>query len=64
MDALLGMLAPGVVFHGDGRRFCAGVRFEPLEEITGLWPGTPCLITIKTFGWQPAPARQAPADLN
>lgn len=32
------------------RRFYAGVGFEPLEEITGLWPGNPCLIMIKTLG--------------
>ena len=32
------------------RRFYAGVGFEPLEEITGLWPGNPCLILVKTLG--------------
>jgi GNAT superfamily N-acetyltransferase len=32
------------------RRFYTGVGFEPLEEITGLWPGNPCLIMIKTLG--------------
>ena len=29
------------------RQFYAGVGFEPLEEITGLWPGNPCLIMVK-----------------
>lgn len=32
------------------RRFYTGVGFEPLEEITGLWPDSPCLIMIKTLG--------------
>ena len=32
------------------RRFYSGVGFEPLEEITGLWPENPCLIMIKTLG--------------
>ena len=32
------------------RRFYTGVGFQPLEEITGLWPGSPCLIMIKTLG--------------
>jgi ribosomal protein S18 acetylase RimI-like enzyme len=31
------------------RQFYAGVGFQPLEEITGLWPGNPCLIMIKTL---------------
>ena len=29
------------------RRFYASVGFQALEEITGLWPGNPCLIMIK-----------------
>jgi GNAT superfamily N-acetyltransferase len=29
------------------RRFYAGVGFQPLEEIHGLWPGSPCLLMIK-----------------
>jgi hypothetical protein len=29
------------------RRFYAGVGFQPVEEIHGLWPGSPCLIMIK-----------------
>ena len=32
------------------RQFYAGVGFEPLEEIYGLWPGLPCLIMIKSLG--------------
>jgi ribosomal protein S18 acetylase RimI-like enzyme len=32
------------------RRFYAGLGFEPLEEITGLWPGNPCLIMVKVLG--------------
>ena len=35
------------------RQFYAGIGFQPLEEITGLWPGNPCLIMIKTL--PPAP---------
>jgi GNAT superfamily N-acetyltransferase len=31
------------------RQFYAAVGFEPLEEIRGLWPGSPCLIMIKTL---------------
>jgi GNAT superfamily N-acetyltransferase len=31
------------------RQFYASVGFQPLEEITGLWPGNPCLIMIKTL---------------
>jgi GNAT superfamily N-acetyltransferase len=31
------------------RRFYAGVGFQPLEEIPGLWPGSPCLIMIKNL---------------
>jgi hypothetical protein len=45
-------LGPGCPDEGyeRTRRFYAGVGFEPLEEITGLWPGNPCLIMIKTLG--------------
>ena len=32
------------------RKFYAGLGFEPLEEITGLWPGNPCLIMVKVLG--------------
>ena len=31
------------------RQFYAGVGFEPLEEIIGLWPGNPCLIMVKVL---------------
>lgn len=31
------------------RRFYAGLGFQPLEEIHGLWPGLPCLIMIKSL---------------
>ena len=31
------------------RQFYASVGFQPLEEITGLWPGNPCLIMIKVL---------------
>ena len=31
------------------RQFYAGMGFQPLEEIAGLWPGNPCLIMIKTM---------------
>jgi GNAT superfamily N-acetyltransferase len=31
------------------RRFYLGVGFEPLQEITGLWPENPCLIMVKTL---------------
>ena len=31
------------------RQFYAGMGFQPLEEIAGLWPGNPCLIMIKTL---------------
>jgi GNAT superfamily N-acetyltransferase len=31
------------------RQFYAGVGFQPLEEITGLWSGSPCLIMIKVL---------------
>ncbi len=31
------------------RRFYLGIGFEPLEEITGLWPGNPCLIMVKVL---------------
>jgi GNAT superfamily N-acetyltransferase len=31
------------------RQFYASVGFQPLEEITGLWPDNPCLIMIKTL---------------
>lgn len=31
------------------RQFYASAGFQPLEEITGLWPGNPCLIMIKTL---------------
>jgi hypothetical protein len=24
--------------------------FEPLEEITGMWPGNPCLLMVKVLG--------------
>jgi len=29
------------------RQFYRAMGFEPLEEITGLWPGNPCLIMVK-----------------
>jgi GNAT superfamily N-acetyltransferase len=32
------------------RQFYAGVGFQPLEEIHGIWPGLPCLIMIKSLG--------------
>jgi ribosomal protein S18 acetylase RimI-like enzyme len=38
------------------RQFYASVGFQPLEEITGLWPENPCLIMIKTL----PPARPRP----
>jgi GNAT superfamily N-acetyltransferase len=31
------------------RRFYASVGFQPLEEIGGLWPDSPCLIMIKAL---------------
>jgi ribosomal protein S18 acetylase RimI-like enzyme len=31
------------------RQFYASAGFQPLEEITGLWPGNPCLVMIKTL---------------
>jgi GNAT superfamily N-acetyltransferase len=31
------------------RRFYARMGFVPLEEITGLWPGNPCLIMVKAL---------------
>jgi GNAT superfamily N-acetyltransferase len=31
------------------RQFYASMGFQPLEEITGLWPDNPCLILIKTL---------------
>jgi GNAT superfamily N-acetyltransferase len=37
------------------RQFYLAMGFEPLEEITGLWPGNPCLIMVKALalfaGW-------------
>jgi GNAT superfamily N-acetyltransferase len=36
------------------RQFYAAVGFEPLEEIHGLWPGSPCLVMIKTLGLRPS----------
>jgi ribosomal protein S18 acetylase RimI-like enzyme len=38
---------PGYVLT---RAFYASTGFEPLEEITSLWPDNPCLIMIKTIG--------------
>jgi GNAT superfamily N-acetyltransferase len=39
------------------RQFYSAMGFEPLEEITGLWPGNPCLIMVKPLAlcgaWQP-----------
>lgn len=31
------------------RQFCTGLGFRPLEEIHGLWPGSPCLIMVKVL---------------
>jgi GNAT superfamily N-acetyltransferase len=31
------------------RLFYQAMGFEPLEEITGLWPDNPCLIMVKTL---------------
>jgi GNAT superfamily N-acetyltransferase len=41
------------------RQFYAGVGFQPLEEVHGLWPGLPCLIMIKYLG-QGQPGAGAP----
>ena len=41
------------------RRFYLEMGFEPLQEITGLWPENPCLIMVKTLalcGAGPLPA--------
>lgn len=38
------------------RQFYAGVGFQPLEEIHGLWPGIPCLIMIKSLRTPGEPA--------
>jgi ribosomal protein S18 acetylase RimI-like enzyme len=35
------------------RQFYASVGFQPLEEITGLWPDNPCLMMIKTLPQRP-----------
>lgn len=32
------------------RRFYRAVGFLPVEEITGLWPGNPCLIMVRPLG--------------
>jgi ribosomal protein S18 acetylase RimI-like enzyme len=42
------------------RQFYQAIGFEPVEEITGLWPGNPCLIMVKYLGVR-RPAGQAPA---
>jgi GNAT superfamily N-acetyltransferase len=31
------------------RSFYTAMGFAPLEEITGLWPGNPCLIMVKVL---------------
>lgn len=31
------------------REFYVAMGFEPLQEITGLWPDNPCLIMVKTL---------------
>jgi len=31
------------------RQFYGAMGFAPLEEITGLWPGNPCLIMVKVL---------------
>ena len=36
------------------RQFYAAAGFEPLEEIHGLWPGSPCLIMIRTLEPRPS----------
>lgn len=42
------------------RRFYARMGFEPLEEITGLWPGNPCLILVKVLLSPPSHLRSPP----
>lgn len=32
------------------RKFYRAMGFEPMEEITGLWPEDPCLIMVKNLG--------------
>ena len=32
------------------RMFYQAMGFEPVEEITGLWPGNPCLVMVKVLG--------------
>ncbi len=32
------------------RKFYQAMGFEPVEEITGLWPENPCLIMVKPLG--------------
>lgn len=31
------------------RRFYAAVGFLPVEELSGVWPGNPCLVMVKTL---------------
>jgi len=42
------------VGYAQTRQFYEGMGFEPLEEITGLWPGNPCLIMVKVLALLPA----------
>jgi ribosomal protein S18 acetylase RimI-like enzyme len=35
--------------YAETRQFYAGMGFRALEEITGLWPGNPCLIMVKSL---------------
>jgi GNAT superfamily N-acetyltransferase len=35
--------------YAQTRQFYAAAGFQPLEEIHGLWPESPCLIMIKTL---------------
>ena len=44
----LGPSAPDAGY-GNTRLFYRAMGFEPVEEITGLWPGNPCLIMVKVL---------------
>ena len=42
------------VSYDQTRRFYLRMGFRPLEEISDLWPGNPCLIMVKVLAPRPA----------
>jgi GNAT superfamily N-acetyltransferase len=46
------------------RAFYQARGFVPLEELTGVWPGNPCLVLVKALGASAGPGGRAGPDVS